>query len=232
VAELPLSALAPMVRTLGRHYGPPRSLAPKDPFQLLMWEYVAYLADEPTRASAFAKLATTVGLRPSEVAGAPLPALATIARMGGSIAVAQRASRMRDVAVIVRDKWRGSLRGVLRLTYVDARRALKAFPSIGPPGADKVLLLTGAQPILALDSNALRVLLRLGYGREHKNYATSYESAQTAAMAALPRTIPELKTASLLLQRHGRELCRRSSPRCAVCPIRSACPFGSGVRGG
>ena len=36
--------LAELIRVLRRHYGPQRSLAPKDPFQLLLWEYVAYLA--------------------------------------------------------------------------------------------------------------------------------------------------------------------------------------------
>jgi endonuclease III len=224
------ASLSPIIRALGRHYGPTRSLAPKDPFQLLLWEHVAYLADDPTRASAFAELKNTVGLRPSEVADAPLPVLGAIARRGGSIAVAQRASRMREAAITVRDKWRGSLRGVLRLPYTEARRALKAFPSIGPPGADKILLLTGAQPILALDSNALRVLLRLGYGREHKNYATSYASAQKAAMDSLPKTVPALRTAFLLLRHHGQELCRRNAPRCTTCPLRSSCPFGGGER--
>lgn len=226
-----MAILPGILRALARHHGPQRSLAPKDPFQLLLWEYVAYLADDPTRASAFARLKRTVGLRPAQVADAPLPVLAAIARLGGSIAVAQRAARMRDVAIRVGDRWRGSLRSVLRLPYEEARRALKAFPSIGPPGADKILLLTGARPILALDSNALRVLLRLGYGREHKSYQTSYTSAQTAAMAELPETVPSLQRAFLLLRRHGQELCRRTAPRCTVCPIRDSCPFGGGKRG-
>lgn len=57
--------LPKMIRALGRHYGPIRSLAPKDPFQLLLWEYVAYLADDPSRAAAFAELKKSVGVRPS-----------------------------------------------------------------------------------------------------------------------------------------------------------------------
>jgi endonuclease III len=225
VASLPLT-----LRALDRHYGPSRSLAPKDPFQLLLWEYVAYLADDATRAAAFAALEDAVGLRPADVAAAPLPVLAAVARRGGSIAAAQRGSRMRQVAEIVQQEYRGSLRSVLRLPYDEARRALKRFPSIGPPGADKILLLTGARPVLALDSNALRVLLRLGYGKEHKNYQTSYAGAQAAAMEELPETVPALKNAFLVLQRHGRELCRRSHPRCTVCPVRKACPFGGGHR--
>jgi endonuclease III len=213
---------------LRRHYGPQPTLAPKDPFQLLIWEYVAYLADDTKREETFRELKSAVGLSPKEIAAAPLPILAAVARKGGSIAPAERASKMREVATTVRDRWGGSLRGVLKLPYAEARRALKAFPSIGPPGADKILLLTGAQPILALDSNALRVLLRLGYGRDDKNYGKSYASAQTAAMEELPRTVPALKEAFELLQHHGRELCRRNHPECTICPVRSVCPFGGG----
>lgn len=206
------------------------SLAPKDPFQLLLWEYVAYLADDAARAKAFAALKKTVGLDAKQVAAAPLPVLSEIARMGGSIAVSQRASRMREVAMTVLKEWDGRLRPVLALPYAEARRKLKAFPSVGPPGADKILLLTGAQPVLALDSNALRVLLRLGYGREHKSYATSYNSAQAAASEELPKTVPALTEAFIYLQHHGRELCRRNHPECPVCPLRFACPFGGGKR--
>jgi len=226
VAELPL-----ILRALGRHYGPRKSPAPKDPFQILLWEYVGYLADDETRATAFAELKATVGLRPVDIAAAPLPVLGAIVRKGGSIAAARRASRMREVAVTVRDEFGGSLRPVLRLPYAEARRTLKKFPSIGPPGADKILLLTGARPILALDSNALRVLLRLGYGREHKSYQTSYASAQTAATEELQTTVPALQAAFLLLQHHGRKLCRRNRPQCAICPVRSSCAFGQ-VHGG
>jgi endonuclease III len=220
-----MASLRLIVETLRRHYGAPRSLAPKDPFQLLLWEYVAYLADDPARAAAFAELRKVVGLRPAEIAAAPLPILATIARKGGAIAAAVRAGRMRDVATTVRDDHGGTLAPAVKLPYGAARKILRKFPSIGPPGADKILLLSGARPVLAMDSNALRVALRLGYGQEHKSYAASYASAQEAASAELPATVPSRREAFLLLQHHGRELCRRSAPRCADCPVRASCEF-------
>ena len=227
MAEIRLTAL---IAALERHYHTPRSLAPKDPFELLLWEYVGYLADDPTRASALAELGEQVGLKPREVAAAQLPVLAGIARVGGSIAVSQRAARMKDAATTVCETWHGRLRDALRLPYADARKALKSFPSIGLPGADKILLLAGAQPVLALDSNALRVLLRVGYGRESTSYAKSYASAQAAAMAELPKTVPALTRAFVVLQHHGRTLCRRNHPKCPECPIRPSCAFGRAVR--
>jgi len=213
------------VGLLARHYGTTPSLAPVDPFELLIWEYVAYLTDDADRAAAFRALEARVGLHPDALAKASRGTLEAVCRSGGAIAVRTRADRIHAVAARVRDKFDGTLEGVLRLPYEEARRILKTFPAIGPAGADKILLLTGARPILALDSNALRVLLRLGYGVEHKSYGASYASAQKAAMEELPRTVPALRRASLLLRRHGQELCRRTDPRCAICPLKRVCNF-------
>ncbi len=217
--------LAESVRRLGRHYGAARWPGPIDPFELLIWEYVAYLTDDADRAAAFAALGKRVGLDPSALSAASPAILGAVCRSGGAIAWRLRAERIHDVAVRVRDEFGGTLAPLLRLPYSEARRILKTFPAIGPPGADRILLLTGAHRTLALDSNALRVLLRLGYGVQHESYAASYASAQKAAMTELPLTIPALRKASLLLRRHGQELCRRTDPRCPSCPLREVCPF-------
>lgn len=213
------------MRLLARHYGATPSLAPVDPFQLLIWEYVAYLTDDADRAAAFATLKKRVGLDPASLAAAPPVVIEAVCREGGAIAFKLRAERIHLVAGRVRDKFEGTLATILRLPYLEARRILRTFPAIGPPGADKILLLTGAQAVLALDSNALRVLLRLGHGEEHKSYSASYTSAQKAAMAELPRSVPALRKVSLLLRRHGQELCRRVDPRCPMCPLRDVCNF-------
>ena len=49
-------------------------------------------------------------------------------------------------------------------------RLLRRFPGIGEPGADRLLLLAGGKRTLAPDSNALRVLVRLGLGTAGGNY--------------------------------------------------------------
>ena len=157
---------------------------------------------------------------------APLPALRAVARRGGSIAVAQRAERIRLVAERVLDKWDGNLRPVLRLPLPGARLELARYPAIGEPGAERILMLCGSHPVLGLDSNALRVLQRLGYGREFPQWAKSYRSSQAAAERELPATIAARRAAALLLRRHGQTLCRRSGPRCSECPLQPDCPTG------
>jgi endonuclease III len=79
--------------------------------------------------------------------------------------------------------------------------------------------------VLALDSNGLRVLLRLGFGREDKNYTKSYRSAQEAAAGDLPPDVGVLIEAHQLLRRHGKELCKANHPRCEICPVRAKCAY-------
>ena len=176
-------------------------------FQLLLWEYVAYLAGRRDAGhAAFAELKATVGLKPAEVAVAPLPVLSEIARArADSIAIAQRASRMRR-----RRRCRCAIHGredcatCSADSYAEARgNALKAFPSIGPPGADKILLLTRS----AADPGArsrTRCACSCGWATagSDKNYATSYAGAQAGRRwRSSPRRFRRCATPSCLLRR-------------------------------
>src|SRR5262249_50889504 len=96
--------------------------------------------------------------------------------------------------------------------------------SIGEPYADRILLFNGRKVTLAPDSNALRVLLRLGYGEESRNYSTTYRSVVNANSGEL-RGAKLAQRAPILLGRHGLEVCKRSAPRCEVCAVRAQCAW-------
>ena len=104
------------------------------------------------------------------------------------------------------------------------KKVLRQYPGVGEPMADKILLFNGKQRTLAPESNALRVLLRLGLGKESKNYAASYKSA-VAAAGELPNAVE----ATILLRRHGQDVCKASAPRCEVCVVRGDCAFYSNL---
>jgi endonuclease III len=132
---------------------------------------------------------------------------------------------MRRTAEIVTKRWQGDLRAALALPLDQARRALTAFPMIGEPGADKILVFARAARQLALDSNALRVLQRLGLTTEAKDYRATYRSARATLAPQLPNDPDWLIAASQLLRRHGQTLCKRV-PDCTACPLRMKCPVG------
>jgi endonuclease III len=105
------------------------------------------------------------------------------------------------------------------------RASLKKFPGIGDPGAEKILLFNKKLEVLALDSNGLRVLTRIGYAREGPNYAATYRALQQAIDPELPRDFGWLVSAYQLLRRHGKELCKRTKPHCGRCPLAGACDY-------
>jgi endonuclease-3 len=216
-------SLRRVVGKLAKHYGPPQAPPAKGPFELILWENVAYLADDERRAAAFALQTKRVGTTPGKVLGASTSALRAVAAYG--ILPERFAAKLREVARIAVDEFGGDLDSVVDGPVSKAKKALRKFPGIGEPGAEKILLFLRRHPSLAAESNGLRVLTRLGICREEKSYATGYAAAQKAAAEELGEDLDVLLMAHRLLRRHGQELCRRSAPACDRCPLAPDCHY-------
>ena len=219
--------LSKLVNTLQQRYGDPAPPPSTDPLELIIWENIAYLASDERRAAAFAALKRDIGTRPEQILAAKHAALAGIGKAG--ILPDVSAEKLLVIAKIAHEEFDGDLRAVLKKPLPQAKKALKRFPSIGDPGAEKILLLTRSCPVMALDSNGLRVLCRVGFAEEQKNYSATYRLAQDAIRGQLPRDYDSLIRAHQLLRQHGQELCKRSKPRCTECPVRNGCNYGRKV---
>ena len=219
------SQLTSLVERLHRQYGDPFLPPATDPFGLILWEQVAYLANDERRTEAYSQLEIKVGLTPADVLEASLGTLEEVARSGGAIAAPERAARMQRTARVAVEEWAGDLLGVLTLPLAEARRTLKRFPMIGEPGVDKILMLTRTHPVLALDSNGLRVLVRVGYGEEGKSYATTYRNVQKALAPVIRPDFDWLIAAHGLLRRHGQVRCTHAAPGCTGCCLRKKCGY-------
>jgi endonuclease III len=216
-------SLPQVVERLQAHYG--KQQAPKlaGPWEMILWENVAYLADDDRRQQAFQTLKKRVGTEPAKILSASDEALLDVTRYG--IMAEVFAEKLRKCAKIVLEEFDGDLRPVLKLPLPKAKNAFKKFPGIGEPGAEKILLFTRTHPILAMESNGLRVLLRLGFCEEKKNYATTYRLVQQAVEAELDKDYSWLIQAHLLLRRHGQDLCKTTKPKCEVCPVAANCEY-------
>lgn len=210
---------------LEKFYGRPVPPKIKDPLELILLENVAYLADDDKRNAAFAALKKKVGTRPGEILKATQAQLEEVTRIGG-IVPELRAQRLRQIAELVHLEFHDGLAAELRRPLSHARKALKKFPTIGDPGAEKILMLTRSYPLLALESNGLRVLLRLGFADEKKSYSASYRGVQQALAGQLPSSYDALIAAHQLLRQHGQELCKRARPLCeSGCPLPADCRY-------
>ena len=203
-------ALERLLLLLELDSGPPEPLPAIDGWELVLAENVAYLVDDDTRAQCMLALRREVGLDPEAILSAHPEQLLTVV---AGMHPLDRVERLRRCAE-------------LRL----AGAPWTSYPGIGRPGAERIELFSGERAVLALDSNAARVLFRLGYGERRSSYSTMHREIQAAAQCELPSEVAVLQRAHQLLRRHGKQICTRNQPACAVCPVRKRCAAGRGLR--
>jgi endonuclease III len=217
-------SLEHLVRTLLDYYGEPDPPSITDPLELILWENVAYLVDDQKRLTAFALLKKRVGTSPDAILSVPESVLLEVAKAGGMFPD-ERVRKLRTIAELVLSTYDGDLSPMLDTSFVQAKKMLCKFPGIGVPGAEKILLFSRKQAVLALDSNGLRVLLRVGFGEESKSYQATYRVVQADAQESSPKEFDWLIETHQLLRHHGQVLCKRTSPKCQMCPLRVGCQF-------
>jgi endonuclease-3 len=220
----PAPDLKKIAARLAAHYGKPNPPITNDPFELLLLENVAYLVSDERRKEAFNLLRKHAGSRPHEILAASPEQILRATKLGG-MHPDQRVNRLREIALITINEFGGDLRQALKLPQPKAKQALRKFPGIGEPSAEKILLFTRSYPVLSLDSNGLRVLVRLGFGEEKKSYTATYRSVQEAIHNQLIEDYDWLISAHMLLRQHGKELCKTNAPVCEKCPVRKSCRY-------
>lgn len=221
-----MPTLRKVLAALRKLHGPQPGPPADDVMGLVLWENVAYLASDDRRAKAFADLRTRVGKTPEKILRASDATLRSVTAHG--ILGEQFAEKLRETARIALMKFEGDVEDVLRLPEREARKALQEFPGIGPPGAEKILLFTRTRPILALESNGLRVLVRVGFAEESRSYAKTYAAIREAVGRQAGEDFDVLIEAHQLLRRHGREICTRTAPSCERCPLVRVCGHALG----
>src|SRR5262249_30119228 len=146
---------------------------------------------DATRDDVYRSLASRVGTSPEALLGAPYERLVGAIREGG-MRPPERANKLLECARLAQEVGLAALRELVAEGGAAARTALKKFPGIGEPGADRLLLAAGRAITLAPDSNALRVLVRLGFAKEEKDYGKTYRAAAEAVAPSLPDDPPWL----------------------------------------
>jgi len=209
------------VAKLGTLYPVPKPMT--DPLALIVWENIGYLIDDTRRTELFEEFREKVGLDADKMVRAPGTVLLDIAKRGG-MNPGTRVSRLKNIAVIARECGNAGLLTALRsLPLPKARALLKKFPGIADPGADKILLFSGVSVQPALESNGLRVLVRLGFAPQQSSYSSSYKAAIGALKEQGIMEREWLMQAYAVLRAHGQTLCKRAAPNCIACPLDKSC---------
>jgi endonuclease-3 len=200
---------------------------PTDPYLFLVWLHCGYPASEAKCAKGWESLSSQVGVDAEQIVKASTKRLASALKPGGMVPEL-RAMRLKEIAERVLKQYQGDLgEGLNELSVGQARAALKQFPNIADPGADRILLFAGISPEAAVPSNCPHVLLRIQVGQERENYRRTYSEAQQLIEAGLPPTFDSRTRSYLLLKRHREQFCKSSNPKCDICPVATNCAFAS-----
>jgi endonuclease-3 len=217
--------LARLLDTLEAHYGPQLPYWPTDPYLFLVWWHCGYPASDAACAKGWDSLKRLIGLKPHKLLEANPARLALALKPGGMVPEI-RAMRLQEIAERVQKEFGGDLPAALKgLPISKARAALKKFPSISDPGADRILLFAAISPLPAVPSNCPHVLARIRFGQERENYNRTYKAVQEIIAAEVPPTFDARIRAYLLLKCHGQQLCKSSHPKCGACPVAPFCAF-------
>jgi endonuclease III len=211
---------------LEKFYGKQEPCWPVDPYEFIVWWHCGYPASDAACTKGWEKLKSQVGVEPHNLLAVTPRKLADALRPGGMVPEL-RALRLKEVAMLVKDKLGGDLCAALAGPISEVRKTLKKFPGIADPGADRVLLFAAIAPIAAVPSNGTQVLVRILYGRELENYGVNYREAQQAIAMEVPTTFDARTRAYLLVKHHGQEICKRTKPKCQECPVNSNCLYYS-----
>lgn len=217
--------LGQILDALESFHGAQTPSAPTDPYLFLIWWHCGYPPSEERCSRGWKALNAEVGVAPDDLLSTASSRLARVLKAGGLVPEL-RARRLKEVALRLRTTFSGDLSAGLRaLSLPEARTALRKLPGIGNPGADRILLFGDISPVAAVPSSCPHVLVRIESGREPGAYTAVYAQAQRSLEAQLPAAMSVRTRAYLLLQRHGRVLCKRTNPKCGDCPVAPDCAF-------
>jgi endonuclease III len=227
--------LAAILDLLEKHYGKQVAVGPTDPYEMILFVNCGYPATDASCTKGYDPLKAEVGTKPEQILKAPSTKLAKLTQPGGMFPEL-RAERLKLIARIANENFGGDLKWALEKLMTDektpadkrlrnVRGALKEFPVIGEPGADKILLFSGMMAIAAVPSACTGVPQRILFGEEDKNYGRGYRAAKEAIAAEVPERFEARQRAFLLLKKHGQEICKRTKPKCEICPISRMCVY-------
>ena len=229
--------LTSLLDTLEGHYGPQSPSWPTDPYHFLVWWHCGYPASDTSCAKGWESLKTRIGVEPDRLLAAK-PAQLALALKPGGMVPELRGMRLQEIADRVQKEFGGDLTAALKgLSLSRARSALKKFPGIADPGADRILPFGGISPVAAVPSNCPHVLTRIHMGQGRENYSRDYarspgthrrrragefrrpnprvltaQVSRTAALQALQSEVQHLSRRPILCMEDGiTSICLRSS---------------------
>jgi endonuclease-3 related protein len=157
-------------------------------------------------------------MEPHALYALPPRELAELIRPAGYFQV--KAKRLRNLLKFVIDEFDGSLDAMFRTSLPTLREQLLAVHGIGPETADAILLYAGGLSTFVVDTYTHRILARHGW----IDYDTDYHQIKDYFEFTLPADAQLYNEYHALLVRVGKDYCKRTGPKCDLCPLQELLP--------
>lgn len=127
-----------------------------------------------------------------------------------------KAKRIRHFLDFLFEKHSGDIKKMFKQGLPELRQEILSVNGIGPETADSILLYAGNLPTFVVDAYTKRIFSR------HKilDEDMDYHSVQEIFMKNIRPNVRLYNEYHALIVRLGKDICKKASPRCDVCPIK------------
>jgi endonuclease III related protein len=203
-------ALGPM------HWWPART-----PFEVIVGAILTQSTAWGNVEKAIANLRAARLLTPAAMLRVSTPRLAALVRPSGYFR--QKAKKLKAFVRFLQKEYRGSLPRMFSTPTAELREKLLSVHGIGPETADSILLYAGNHRVFVVDAYTHRIFGRHGI----TDGKPEYEKVRALLEAAIPAQAELFNEFHALIVNIGKNWCRKSTPRCEECPLRSLLPADS-----
>jgi endonuclease-3 len=186
-----------------------------DPFKNLIIGILSQNTSDRNSTRAYINLKRKFKIEPEELAKAKESEISRAIKVGGLYKI--KAKRIKELAKVVMEKFKGNLKEITKLSPKEARKILISLPGIGEKTADVFLAYCMKEPTIPIDTNIARVAKRIGLAKKD----AGYKEIQKTLKSVFSKK--ERIRGHELLIRLGRDFCKAKNPLCKNCPISIIC---------
>jgi endonuclease-3 related protein len=207
--------LKSIYKVLYKAYGPQHWWPGDTPFEVIVGAVLTQNTAWGNVEKTITNLKCEHVLKPFRLNSMPSKRLASLIRPSGYFNIKTR--RLKNLLVLIRDHYRGSLKRMFADDPMELRANLLGVNGIGPETADSILLYAGGKPFFVVDAYTKRILIRHGLISNNADY----QEVQSLFMENLPKDASLYNEFHALIVKVGKEHCRKRKPLCSGCPLHS-----------
>jgi endonuclease III related protein len=201
-----------------RTFGPQHWWPGDSPFEIMVGAVLVQNTAWRNVERAIENLREAGVMEPRRLYDVPPAELSELIRPAGYYQI--KTKRLRNLLKFIIDEFGGSLDAMFHTGLATLREQLLAIHGIGPETADAILLYAGGLPTFVVDTYTHRVLARHGW----IGYDAAYDEIKEHFESTLPAEAALFNEYHALLVRTGKDFCKRSKPKCEMCPLSSMLP--------